>query len=206
MSAEAFAREELESFLARVRAALPAGAEAEDLIAELHSHLVDVARTGDTWDLERLRAAIARFGDPVALARECRLQNVARRAETTRTPWALLRFAAQWAGVAFAGARALVLGALGYGIAFFSLALAVAKPLVPQRIGLWLIPAGEDVHVQLGRSLVPPAGGEEVLGWSIVPIGLALAALAFFATTRYLVLRVRWFRARLRAEREDEIA
>ena len=193
MSAVPVAEREIERYLTRLRAALrdvPAE-QVEDIVRESRSHLVESAGS----DRERLAEAFVRLGDPVTLGSAYRMDDLALRAQTSRSPILLLRLVMHWATRSLEGLGALVVAFLGYGTALIALGCALFKPFMPDRVGLWVqrVPP-DDWSFQLGRVATAPADAREVLGWYIVPLGLLVGAIALTATSRYLLAKVRRFR------------
>jgi len=99
MNAAARAEHEIDDYLKRLRPALSAlpAAQADDIIKELRSHLIDTAVVDNQLDTQRVADAIARLGDPATLASAYLMDNLALRAQTTRSPLLLLRLVALWA-------------------------------------------------------------------------------------------------------------
>jgi hypothetical protein len=181
---------EIESYLRRLKASLhglPAE-QVEDIVREIRSHLLESSGN----DGERLSQALARLGDPAVLGSAYRMDDLALRAESSRSPLLLLRLAMHWATRSIAGIGALVVATLGYGTALIALGCALVKPFMPERVGLWVqrVPP-DDWSFQLGRVAAPPTDAREVLGWYIVPLGLLVGAIALTATSRYLLAKVR---------------
>ena len=139
--------------------------------------------------------ALARLGDPAVLGSAYRMDDLALRAQSSRSPLLLLRLAMHWATRSIEGIGALVVATLGYGTAVIALGCALLKPFMPARVGLWVqrVPP-DDWSFQLGRVAAPPTDAREVLGWYIVPLGLLVGALALTATSRYLLAKVRKLR------------
>ena len=197
MNTERSSEREMESYLKQLRTslrALPAD-QVDDIVREIRSHLIDSAGTNAAGDGRQMNEAIARLGDPAALASTYVMDHLALNAQATRSPLLLLRLVSLWATRSFEGIVALVLAVFGYAIALIGLGCALLKPFTPDRIGLWVerVPP-DDYSFQLGRVAVPPSDAHEVLGWYIVPLGLIVGALAFTATTRYLLAKVRKYR------------
>ena len=184
---------EIESYLRRLKASLhglPAE-QVEDIVREIRSHLLESSGS----DGERLSEALARLGDPAVLGSAYRMDDLALRAQSSRSPLLLLRLAMHWATRSIEGIGALVVATLGYGTAVIALGCALLKPFMPARVGLWVqrVPP-DDWSFQLGRVAAPPTDAREVLGWYIVPLGLLVGALALTATSRYLLAKVRKLR------------
>ena len=193
MSAVPAADREIESYLKRLKASLrglPAE-QVEDIVREIRSHLIESAGN----DRERLIETFVRLGDPEALGSAYRIDDLALRAQTSRSPLLLLRLVMHWATRSLEGLGALVVAFLGYGTALIALGCALFKPFMPERVGLWVqrVPP-DDWSFQLGRVAVAPTDAREVLGWYIVPLGLLVGAIALTATSRYLLVKVRKLR------------
>jgi hypothetical protein len=197
MKTDPSSERQMESYLRQLRSSLRSlpAAQADDIVREIRSHLIDSAGGSAAADRQRLTEAIARLGDPTALASTYVMDYLALHAQTTRSPIVLLRVVALWATRSVEGIVALILAVLGYAIALIGLGCALFKPFTPDRIGLWVerVPP-DDYSFQLGRVAVPPSNAHEVLGWYIIPLGLIVGALAFIATTRYLLAKVRKYR------------
>jgi hypothetical protein len=193
----AAAEREIEAYLRRLRAALATlpGEQADDIVREIRSHLMESGQGEAGLDAPRVAAALTRLGDPRALAGAYVMDHLALRAQHSRSPILLLRLVTLWARRSLEGVAALTVAFIGYGIALVALGCAFFKPFMPSRIGLWMweITPG-DPSFQLGRVSVPPADARELLGWYIVPFGLVIGGLALVATTRYLRAKVRRYR------------
>ena len=99
---------------------------------------------------------------------------------------------------AFSAAGFIVL--LGSLLAYFlGAALIVAaliKPFHSQAAGLWIFPDNADgvqISLRLGFG-TPPANGRELLGWWMVPVGLAVGCGLVISTTRLALWSARRFR------------
>jgi hypothetical protein len=173
---------ELESFLADLRRELRGVPEelVADAVAELRSHVRDSLGGDATGD--ELRAVLARLGSPGELAGRYRGEawGGAPRSPAGRRGAARPLLAACEL-VATVGAWVLALVPV-YLLAGSLLAAALAKPLVPARVGLWR--SGDEYSLHLGWGKGAPAAGDELLGWWIVPLGLAAAGGAGRLTVR----------------------
>jgi hypothetical protein len=191
------ARRQIDRYLERLRSSLrslPPG-EIDDIVREIQSHLIDSAEQAGQLEPQRLASAMARLGEPAALASAYLMDNLALRAQATRSPILLLRLVSLWATRSLEGVVALIAAFLGYGVALIALGCALFKPFMPERIGLWVRQAApDDVTYQLGRVSSPPTDARELLGWYIIPLGLIVGAVALALTTRYLLGKVRKYR------------
>src|SRR5262245_3758743 len=119
----------IESFMARLRAALRGMPEREidDILRELRSHVRDLADSQGS-DID---AAIRSLGDPVDLAKKYRAENLIARAECSGSPLAILQ------GLRHAGRSrverftATLLYVLGYMIVLTLWRAGIKKVLVP---------------------------------------------------------------------------
>ncbi|MGE5124655.1 MAG: hypothetical protein ACM3PV_00075 [Betaproteobacteria bacterium] len=133
----------------------------------------------------------------------------------------VLRTTLRWAGRGAAGVVALLVTVSGYGSALVCYACAVAKPLFPSRIGMWLTPehavtigywSGRLPSELIGLSVRPPVGlvvfgtlgptagpVRELLGPWLTPAGILAGFFLALPTTwcarrliqRHLARRVR---------------
>ena len=175
----------LDTYLAEVRrrlSGLPAS-EAEETVRELRSHVLDA--TGGDLSADKLTPALAALGPAADIARLNAAARLASDAAVSRSPWRVLRATIRIARLGAGGAWALLLSVIGYAFAAALIVTAIAKPFAPSRAGLWRMREAADTYTfSLGFMDHPPSGAE-LLGWWIIPIGLALGAAVAYATFRY---------------------
>lgn len=176
----------IEAYLQSLRSGLKALPEAEvaDILSELRGHLLEQA---DIWGEA---GAVAAMGPPDELARLYLAERIAGRAERARSPFPLLKATAELAGLGLGALRSLLASSTGYALGLALIFLALLKPVVPDRIGVWRI---DD---RIGRAPfsyhpVPPSVGQEILGWWFVPIALVLGGLLLFLAWRHSLAAVR---------------
>ena len=164
-------RQAIDDYLARLRRGLrrlPAS-EKDEIVAEIRGHVLErVEARGDEGERfvdEVLRA----IGDPAQLAAQYETQALLRQAASTRSPWRLLRTTLRWARQGVAGASVFVLTLLGYGAALVCYACAIAKPVFPSHIGMWLTPE-QTVTIGYWSGRLP----SELMGLTVGPRGLAV--------------------------------
>lgn len=190
-------RTRIDLYLAALRRALdevPA-AEREELVREIESHLLEAyAESGDRADLpqtERIEAVIDRLGPPSLYADALASEHALRQATTGFHPASVLRGLAGRMGLGLGQA----LGGLVFGFGYLALLVVaiatLAKPFVPAS-GLWIHPGGG-----WSLSLVDQPGATEVLGWWIIPIGLAVLVIGWALLNRALRLLL-WLESRRR--------
>jgi hypothetical protein len=187
------ADKQIESYLLRLRHGLRGmnGAEADDIVAELRSHIDEKTAAGVAIDM-----ILAALGSPERLANEYLTEDLLARAEVSRSPWRVLDGLFRWASLSIAGFFALLGAIAGYFFGGAFLLCALLKPFHPQGAGLWVFQTGVgdvEYSVHLGFA-GPPAGGRELLGWWIIPLGLALGGGLILLTSRFAL----WFARRFR--------
>jgi len=142
-----------------------------DILAELKAHLLESYIQLDSGDEEsRISAAIAKLGRPedfVPLWVEERLLDGAQPGSTTRNLYFLLRRNALTGVQQFAFSISV---GFGYLLSFYFFIMAVMKIFFPVNVGLHLSPTGIPF---LGY--VDANEFREVLGYWLIPIGLATA-------------------------------
>jgi hypothetical protein len=179
---------QIDSYLARVRAALrglPEG-EIEDILRELRSHANELAEG------QGVEAALRSLGDPVDLAKTYRAENEITRAECSGSP---LRILLGLRHSSRSRIGRVTLGAL-YFFGYFTVVklwvAAADKLFFPSQTGLWYTSGKTWIWlVTDGRA---PAGAHELLGWWLVPVAVAAGWIL-----RYLVdSAARWWIRRYR--------
>ena len=189
----------MEEYLRELRGALCGlpDREAHDIVEGIRSHIRDSSETGGAIALESVSATLERLGPPLELASMYRMENLAERAQRTRSPWLALRTIFQWAGLSLRGAWVLLVSLVGYSLSASFLICALAKPFNPQRVGLWRLDDPQDSwSLHLGFRTVPQ--GTEVLGWWVVPLGLLVGAGLFLLTFCLDLRSVQRFRRTLK--------
>jgi uncharacterized membrane protein len=191
----------IDAYIARLRKRLrDLGEDAiSEICGELRAHLRDrvAAEGGDERD--RVEAALAALGSPEELAALYLADEMLARAETSRSPLLLVRGLLRWATLSLAGVPVLLGATIGYLIAAVFVAIALLKPVHPHTAGLWASSDAGALHLTLQLGFEPPpASARELLGWWIVPIGLAFGYGLLVATSRLAVSAVRALRGRRR--------
>jgi uncharacterized membrane protein len=206
----------IDDYLARLRKGLRRlpGPERDELVEELRGHVLERLEARGSSGERSLDEVLRAVGDPAQLASQCETEALLRRAATSRSPWLLLRTTARWAGRGVAGVVALLVTVSGYGSALVCYACAVAKPLFPSHIGMWLTPehgvtigywSGRLPSDLIGLSVGPPGGLvvfgtfgptagplRELLGLWLTPAGILAGFFFALATTwcaRWLMRR-----------------
>ncbi|MGA2422451.1 MAG: hypothetical protein ABSG07_00505 [Terriglobales bacterium] len=197
LAQNSLAQKKINKYLQDLTAALRTlpSEQASDIVEELRSHIVDkVAVSGDMTPAA-VDSALAALGRPEDLASLYLTDDLQLRALASRSPLLILRSLFRWASLSFAGFFVLISSLLGYFLSGALIACALLRPIHPLTAGLWLIPNAEDyeISLRLGFGSVPP-GGRDLLGWWIVPIGLAVGFGLFFLTARFGLWSIRRLR------------
>jgi len=191
------AQKKIEEYLQELRAALRAlpAEQVSDIVEELRSHIVEKAAAGGDLAPAAVDSAIADLGRPEDLASLYLTDDLQVRALASRSPLLVLRSLFRWASLSFAGFWVLTSSLVGYFLSGALVCCALLRPIHPRTAGLWMIPNGTDyeISLRLGFGSVP-AGGKDVLGWWIVPIGLVLGIGFFFLTALFGLWSIRRLR------------
>jgi uncharacterized membrane protein len=191
-------------------------AEADEFVGEIRSHIIDRLSAENNPTPETLDAILQRVGDPKQLAERLVAQTEIRLAARSLSPWTILRGILHFAKKGVAGAASFLITVAAYGCAAVCALVIMLKPVLPDRIGLWLGPAhtltlgywdGEIINSQLyGISLRhhpvnfvigtlgPASGPVRDLAGSHIYIIAAFAGGVFFAVA---TLFGRWFISKL---------
>ena len=181
----------LDTYLAQVGRRLNGlpEAEARETLAELRSHVLDRA-AGDLSPAS-VEAAIAALGSPRDVARLNVTERVATHVEADRSPISVVRAIGRLAGLSLYGFFAFLVTLTGYMTAAAFLITAAVKPFLPKQAGLWWITRADDpLTFSLGVVDHAPAG-RELLGWWIIPLGIAVGIGLGLLTWRFGLFSVR---------------
>lgn len=164
----------LDAYLSEVRRYLTGlpKSEADEIILELRAHVLD-RLDGQDVTVEAVDAALWALGSPAEIGRS----NVAARVGRPLSSTSLLESVRNAIAIARAGVSLLLTLIAGGALSVGLFAFAAAKLVDPHRTGIWR--DGDNWTVGRVHALVP---GHEVLGWTLLPIGLIAAALIGFAT------------------------
>jgi hypothetical protein len=176
--------EPLERYLQTVKVHLQSLSPEDSLeiIRELRSHILDRIE-GDLSDAT-VSATLTRLGDPREIARINLRMRVAAVAVARPTMSTGARTLSRRAALVGKGCLIFILSLIGYVFAGCWLATAIVKPFAPDRVGLWVLPDPTgDLSLSLGRHGAG-AAGHDILGWWIIPIGLAVGAICALLTYR----------------------
>lgn len=184
----------LDTYLEQVRRHLQSlpNTEVAEIIAELHSHVLD--KVEGTLTPRAVEAAIAALGSPREVARINLTERVGAEVEEDRSPLTVLRGIGRLAGLSLYGAFAGLVSFTGYVMAAGFLITAISKLVSRTRAGLWRIPGPDGDHYVMG--VTNASHGQELLGWWLVPVSLLLSVALAWLTWRFGIFSVRVMRRR----------
>jgi len=196
--------EKIDRYLRRVRTGLRGLPDAEviDILNELRAHIVERLDLAEGARDAAIDSVLQSFGRPEYIAALYFSENLGLRAESSRTPWTILRSLFYWSTLSVKGFIIFTVCLIGYsfGVCFFLAALI--KPINPHGVGLWYRndPANFSLHV--GGFFGPPGSERELLGWWLVPVGCSLGGGTILLTTQFAL----WGLRRLRRARQEQLA
>ena len=208
----------IDSYLARLRNALGdiSSSESEEILREIRSHILDRTEAEGPVTEQVVNQVLLAVGDPQELAKQYRADAILRRAASSRSPWLILAATLRWATTGIAGAIAFFVALMGYGCAVVAYLCAILKPVVRDRIGLWLSPehtvtlgywngrfSGTEVYgfgirppfsIVLGTLGATEGPVRELLGTWLIPTALVCGSLILIGTTWITRVFIRRFR------------
>jgi hypothetical protein len=192
------AQQTIEAYLARLRVRLRGinDQDVREIVEELRSHILDKSSVSGEVTAGGVGETLGALGSPDELASEYMTDNLLAQAEVTRSPVRILGSLFRWASLSVAGFFVFMGSIVGYFLGVAFIVCALLKPVHPRTAGLWIFPAGADdstISLRLGFGSTP-AGGRDVLGWWIVPIGLLVGCGLVILTTRFALWCVRQYR------------
>ncbi len=151
--------------------------ERTSLVEEIRSHLTESA-AGGAGALDR---ALAGFDTPYALGRRFVEEYELAGAVAASGPRPLLLALLGRTSRRLAATVAVFAAILCYLFTLVFVAMAIAKPFAPGRVGAWRLGDSWGAGIQS-----PPAGAPELLGVWVIPLSLALAIGCYMLGTRVL--------------------
>ena len=182
----------IDSYLAELRRCLGElpPEEVHDILQEIRGHILERAEASGELTEQRLVEILKALGRPEDIAPLYQVDSVVAKARSSLSPRLVMRGIQRWSVVSGWGLVLFVLGIAGYATGFSLMLAALAKIVTPDQVGAW-VGGG---HFSIGTFSGP--GAHDVLGWWLVPIGLAVGALVVFGTTRLLRWTLRFARIR----------
>ena len=202
MTITASSQQKIDAYLSTLRRQLRGmnAEEVRDIVEEIRSHILDKAALATEENASgAIDAALATLGSPEELASQYITDNLLARAEASRSPVRILKSLFRWGSLSVAGFFVLLGSLFGYFFGVVFMLVAVAKLFHPHTAGLWALPTDNGdfaLSFRLGFGGVP-AGGRDLLGWWVVPIGWFGGGVLVMLTTHIAVWFVRQYRKSL---------
>jgi len=186
----------IDSYLRRVRAGLRGlpDPEVTDILNELRGHIVERLELASGPPDVAIESVLESFGRAEQIAALYVADNLVSRAESSRTPWTILRSLFYWSTLSIIGFLVFMICLVGYGFGLCFFLAALVKPIHPEGVGLWYRndPANFSLHV---GGFSGTAGQErELLGWWLVPVGCSLGGGTILLTTHFALWSLRRLR------------
>lgn len=162
----------IEQYLKRLRKSLSHLRETDtaDILQELRSHILERLES-EAGSSGGISAILASLGTPEEMASEYVTENILTAAASSRSPWMIMKGVFRLASVSLAGFAVLVGSLMGYLVGLPLLLMALAKPFIPDHVGLWIQTVTMPHSLFFGIS-IEALQGRDLLGWWIVPLGL----------------------------------
>lgn len=172
-----------------------------DAVREIESHLRERIAGAVPVPDERaaLEKILAELGPPLRVAQAYSAERTIDEAVATGRFVPMLRAIRHVAGKTVVGFWVAVGVSVGYTLVIALLTVAVAKPLFPDNVGLWVDNESGIPH-NLGMRFPAPVNEHVVGGYWIVPICLILGVAALVWTNRLTQRFLGWWRKRGRPE------
>lgn len=192
-------------------------AERDELIEEMRCHILERIADEDQVSGDVVSRVLTAVGEPKQLASQYETEYMLRQAARSRSPLVLLGSTLKWGTKGITGFVAFAVTLAGYGCAAVGYLCALLKPILPERIGLWLSPehtltlgfwngrlSGTEVY---GISVRPPISFvlgtqsatngpvREISGPWFFPVSLMVGLLFVVGTTyftRWYIKRFGW--------------
>jgi hypothetical protein len=189
MTTAGHAQQRIDAYLGRLRRGLRGmnDEDARDIVEELRGHIIDKASVRGELTAAAVEAALAALGTPEELASQYMTDELMSRAAVSRSPIRILESLFRWASLSVAGFLVLLSAMMGYFLGGAFTLCGVLKIIHPQTAGLWALrdsTGNLEISLRLGFGSAP-AGGRDLVGWWIVPIGLFVGCGLVMLTTRF---------------------
>lgn len=178
---------EVERYLRRLRYALRPlpSEEREEILREVRSHFLDRADSSGSDRAASVRSTARALGTPEEYARAFVTDYRVTAALTDGSGFAMLYEVVRLAGSGVRWLLGLMLFLIVFGVAVGLVVVGLLKLVFPESVGLWYAP---DLGV-LGMGWVDTdtaASAQELLGYWIVPLNVALGVLLYRVGTAFL--------------------
>ena len=133
------AQNKIDSYLEKLRQGLRgmSDANADEIVEELRSHILDKASAGGDFTEHAVDSALEALGSPEIVAKEYLTDELLARTEATRSPVQILDGLFRWASLSVAGLFALLASLAGYSFGLLCLLCALLKAVHPRTAGVW---------------------------------------------------------------------
>ncbi len=165
--------------------------DVNDILREIRSHILDRAEAAGELTDERMVAILKALGRPEDIGPLYENEALISRAQSSFSPTLILRSTMRWAMRSAAGFIIFLAGLTGYSISASLFLCALLKPFMPGMVGLWLVRGG-GITLGVVDSI---SVSRELLGWWIIPFGIAASLVFLIGTTRFLRVMLRYARS-----------
>jgi len=174
---------------------------ARDAVQEIESHLREriAAATGAPNERVALEQILSELGPPLRVAQAYSAERTIDEAVMTGRFVPMLRALRQVAGKTLVGFGAACGVLVGYTFVIALITVAIAKPIFPDNVGLWVYNDSGIPH-DLGIRFPAPADEHIVGGYWVIPFCLVLGLAALVWTNRLTLRFLRWWRKRRQPE------
>jgi hypothetical protein len=186
----------IDGYLRRVRAGLRGlpDSEVTDIVSELRAHISERMQSSGRPEAEAVESALQSLGRPEQIAALYVSENLVSQAESSRTPWTILRSLFYWSTLSVVGFVVFMVCLVGYSFGACFFLAALMKPFHPQGVGLWYRNDPANFSLQVGGFSGPPGAERELLGWWLVPVGCSLGGGTILLTTQFALWSLRRLR------------
>jgi uncharacterized membrane protein len=155
--------------LRRCLGALPPE-DVNDILREIRGHILERAEAGGELTNEQLVQILKELGRPEDIGPLYQAEAMVARARSSSSPKLIFLTTLHWAMRSAIGIFVFLVGILGYILSATFFFTALAKPFMPDRVGIF----------------VGNPATHEIFGWWIIPFGLVAGPLLLIGTTRLL--------------------
>jgi uncharacterized membrane protein len=181
---------QIDTYLTHLRRALVnlPPAEVEEIVREIHGHIVERAESLQPLDEAALTRVLDALGNPQDIGSLYESRAMVARARAGISPLLIVRTTLRWAAKSIAGVAMTIVAIFGYLFGGSWVLGSIMKFISPDRVGLWIGPGM--TNLSMGSLTLAERQREhatEVLGWWLVPIGFIVGPIILILTT--LILR-----------------
>jgi hypothetical protein len=176
----------LEDYLQRLREVLGPLPEKErdEIVLEIKGHIQErIAQSSQcVEDTEALKNALIRLGKPEEYGSEFVIDYLLSQGMERRHAGMIFRGLLRWGCNTLVGFFYSLFFFASYLISLSFVFVGIMKPIFPEQVGFFL-KDGKAQNFGLVTGVTERQGMQEVLGYWIIPIGLVIGIVWFFATT-----------------------